>query len=286
MKKIIVTHTNPDQDAIGAVWLIKRFLKEWEKAELYFVPAGKNYEPENKTDELIHVDTGFGDFDHHQTDKDTCAAKLVFEYLLENEDLVANAKSFKKEALERLVNVINDIDHFRQVYYPDANNDRYNFLLVSILDGLNLVYNEKGNGDIQVTEFGLEALDGIYQVLKNKVRAEKEIEETENSVVKTKWGRAIGFETGNDAVLKTAQKMGYKITVRKDPGKGYVRIKALPDAGIDLTSVYEKLKKMDPEATWFLHISRTMLLNGSTKDPDMKPTKLSLEEIMKIIKNQ
>lgn len=285
MKKIIVTHTNPDLDALGAVWLIKRFLKEWENAEFYFVPAGKTYEPENETYELIHVDTGFGEFDHHQTDKDTCATKLVFKHLLENQDMITNAKNFKEEALERLVNVVNDIDHFRQVYYPDANDDRYSFLLASILDGLNLVYNEKGNGDIQVAEFALEALDGIYQVLKNKVRAEKEIEEANSNVVETKWGRAIGFETGNDAVLKTAQKMGYKIAVRKDPRKGYVRIKAMPDAGIDLTSVYEKLKKLDSDATWFFHVSHTMLLNGSTKDPNMRSTKLSLEEIMKVLNN-
>lgn len=283
MRKIIATHTNPDLDAAAAVWLVKRFFKDWEKAECEFVPAGETY-GKKENEEVIHVDTGFGEFDHHQTDADTCAAKLVFEYVLQNKNLLANEKNFHREVLERLVDEVNNIDHFRQVYYPEAANDRYNFLLVSILDGLNLVYNEKGSGDIQVVEFGLQALDGIYKILINKVQAEKEIEKSKTEAIETKWGRAIGFETGNDAVLETAQKVGYRVVVRKDPGKGYIRIKALPNQGIDLINVFEKLKKMDSKATWFLHVSRTMLLNGSTRNPKMRPTSLSLDEIMKVMR--
>jgi hypothetical protein len=84
--------------------------------------------------------------------------------------------------------------------------------------------------------------------------------------------------------------MGYELVVRKDPRKGYVRIKALPnkdkqDKGIDLTLAYEKLRKMDPDATWFLHINKKMLLNGTPKNPKMKPTKLSLSDIIEALKN-
>jgi hypothetical protein len=80
--------------------------------------------------------------------------------------------------------------------------------------------------------------------------------------------------------------MGYVIVLRKDPRKGYVRIKAVPATekiDIDLTPAYEELKKKDPDATWFLHISKKMLLNGSAKSPKMKPTKLELNEIIKIL---
>ena len=45
---------------------------------------------------------------------------------------------------------------------------------------------------------------------------------------KTRFGRGIGFETINDTVIKLSQKMGYVIVVRKDPRKGYVRVKAKP----------------------------------------------------------
>ena len=40
---------------------------------------------------------------------------------------------------------------------------------------------------------------------------------------------------------------------------------------------------MDPKATWFLHIGKKMLLNGSVKNPKMRPTKLELGDIIKVL---
>jgi len=77
--------------------------------------------------------------------------------------------------------------------------------------------------------------------------------------------------------------------IRKDPRKGYVRIKARPSTGnqddIDLTLAYDKLKKIDTKATWFLHVSKKMLLNGTPKNPAMVPSTLSLQEIIEVIEN-
>ena len=56
--KIIVTHNSPDWDAITAVWLIKRFLPNWENAEVQFVPAGdriKNSEFRIQNSEFLFV---------------------------------------------------------------------------------------------------------------------------------------------------------------------------------------------------------------------------------------
>ena len=82
--------------------------------------------------------------------------------------------------------------------------------------------------------------------------------------------------------------MGYAIVVKKDPRKGFVRIKATPfKEGVvkdaDLTLIYEKLHKMDPQATWYLHVSKKMLLNGSAKNPKMIPTGLKLDQIIKVV---
>jgi hypothetical protein len=73
------------------------------------------------------------------------------------------------------------------------------------------------------------------------------------------------------------------VAVRKDPKKGYLRIKALPREEIDLEPVYDELKSQEPDATWFLHASHHMVLNGSSKNPDMRPTKKTLKEIIKVI---
>src|SRR3990167_3735131 len=60
--------------------------------------------------------------------------------------------NFSEEALERLVEVVNDIDHFREVYFPNPTADFYDFNLVAILDGLKLLYSQDND---RILEAGL-----------------------------------------------------------------------------------------------------------------------------------
>ena len=274
--KTIVTHLAPDVDAVSSVWLLKKFLPGWSEAEVTFVPAGKTLgnEPPDSDKDILHVDTGMGMLDHHQTDEDTCAAKRTMEYIA-----AQNQKS-PDEALERLVDIVNDIDHFREVYFPNPTADFYDFGFVAILDGLKLIYPDDHR---KLVDVGMTILDGIYKTFQNKVWAEKEIK-TEGVEFTTKWGKGVGFETVNDEVVRIAQRGGYTIAARKDPKKNYVRIKALPESPVDLTPYYNTYKKLDPEATWFLHASKKMLLNGSMKNPETRATKLTLREIIEVLK--
>ena len=206
-----------------------------------------------------------------------------------------------------MAKVVVDIDHFKEVFWPDATADYHEFSIISVLDGLKL---RKPNEDDYYVEFIIVCLDAILNEFENRIWAETEI--NQNGIkFDTRFGKGVGFETINDSVIKLAQKIGYVIVVRKDPRKGYVRIKAMPWSNlkvkseglkikdkkdtqlstfssqfkeIDLTLVYEKLSKMDPEATWFLHVSKKMLLNGSAKNPKMRPTKLKLNDIIGVIK--
>lgn len=291
--KVIVTHASPDLDAITSVWLIKRFLPGWEKASVKFVPAGDrlNLEsakisPEDYTDaietigedEVIHVDTGLGALDHHQTQSDkVCAASLTLDFVLSQ----AKVKEEKTVSLKRMVKVIVDIDHFKNVYRLDATSDYHEFELEGILEGLK--YQFPGKDDMYVDEV-LKFLDTILHNFENRLWAEKEIED-KGLKFQTKYGKTLGIETLNDSVIKLAQLQGFSLVIRKDPNTGYVRIKASPRADIDLTAAYSQLKQIDPQATWFLHIGKRMLLNGTSKNPKMKPTKLKLSFIIDIIKN-
>lgn len=322
--KIIVTHSSPDLDAITSVWLIKKFLQGWENSSVQFVPAGERLSrgpvgsfppasapptsssmravgnlatsatPTNPIDrigqdEVIHVDTGLGPLDHHQTLSDAvCGASLTWDYVRANssEFKVTNSDRTKQkiEAISRIVRVVVQIDHFREVFWADPTADYHEFGLEGILDGLKL---QKPDQDEYYVEFINSCLDALLHNFENRLWAEREIKEN-GQIFATSFGKGIGFETINDDVIKLAQKMGHVIVLRKDPRKGYVRIKALPKAenkkeSIDLTLAYEKLRKMDPDATWFLHISRKMLLNGSVKNPKMRPTKLSLSDIIKVL---
>jgi len=271
--KTIVTHIGPDLDAITSVWMVKTFWPDWEEANLAFVPAGTtlNKKDPDSDPEILHVDTGFGKYDHHQTDADTCAAILVYEEVkkLHGPD----------PALERMMAVVNDVDHFKEVFYPNPEADYWEFWMVGQIDGWRLLH---GNNPMKIIELGFQSLDGIYKVFQNKIWAEKEF--TKATEFKTKWGKGIGFETINDEVIHQAQKRGHAVVIRKDPKKGYVRIKSLPKDEIDLTPVYDTLKKREPDASWFLHASRHMVLNGSAKNPDMKPSQLTLQELINAVR--
>ncbi len=297
--KFIVTHTAPDMDAITSVWLLRKFLGGWDKADVKFVPAGDRLLPLPKgqsfdyaiekrgEDEYIHVDTGMGPLDHHQTsDINVCGASLSFDFVKKGlVDVEPSINPEKLEALDRMVKYVVAVDHFQEIFRPEALADYQDFSIVNILDGLKF---ERPGQDIYFVDFISSCLDALLLDFENKVWSEREIEK--NSVkFETKWGRGLGLESINDSVIKMAQLMGYVVVVRRDPRKGYVRIKARPNdvgstKGIDLTLAYEKLSKMDPQATWFLHVSKKMLLNGTPKNPKMKPTKLSLNDIIGVLK--
>jgi hypothetical protein len=298
--KIVVTHISPDWDAISSVWLIKKYLPGWQEATVAYVPAGERFRniplnPKNVAqndpieragdDEIIHVDTGLGPLDHHQTqDTNVCGASRTWEYV--QKTLKKSGDSFTSEhrqAVSRIIKVIVDIDHFREVFWEDAASDRYEFSLIGLLEGMKYL---KPDQDSVYLQFGIASLEAMVAEFENRIWAEKEIAE-KGIKFETRFGPGMGFETINDTVLKLSQKMGYCLVVRRDPRKNYVRIKTLPEQpgkkGADLTLAYEELKKIDPDATWFLHVSKKMLLNGSPKNPKMRPTKLGLRDIIKVL---
>lgn len=301
--KYIVTHKSCDLDGITSVWLLKRFFPGWSSADVLFVPAGEKlpgvYEKEGeaieKVDgkEVIHVDTGMGMLDHHQfDDKNVCAASLTLDFILSQPHNLLSQNLKKQEVARRMVEVVIGVDHFQEVFLEDPLASSHDFSLVGIIDGLKFQY---PGDDKRVMEFGIVCLDALLHTFENKMWAEKEIEE-KGIEFDTKWGKGMAIETANDTVLKLAQKMGYVIAVRKDPKQGSLRIKARPkrrvinyrekemqDITIDLTFLYEKLKKMDPSATWFLHSSKRMLLNGSSKNPTMRGTTVSLREVITLL---
>lgn len=317
--KIIVTHLSPDLDAIGSVWVIKKFLPGWNDAKVEFVPAGNRLErvknrPDFETsevleingDEIMHVDTGLGPLDHHQTsDMDTSGAKRSWDYVLASlEKEEQQMKTEHRDAVSRIIAQIVAIDHFQEVHRPEAFADYQDFSLWSINEGLQ--YLKPGEDDYFI-EFGRTCLDYLFSFFENKIWAETELKK--GVEFETRFGKSIGIDSRNDSVIKLAQKKGYVLVVRKDPRKGNVAIKTLPNRrhpeldsgstpneqgvpkqirddkseGIDLTLAYELFRKMDPDATWFLHVSKKMLLNGSVKNPDMKPTKLQLQEIIGVL---
>lgn len=274
--KTIVTHISPDLDAVTSVWLIKRFLPGWDEADIVFVPVEKTLDDKDPDEnpDIIHVDTGHGKFDHHGSKEITSAAKLVFQFLNQN-------PYFKKKdalALERIIEYVTEIDNFREVNYPNPQADVYDFAPHQLVFGMRTMY---ANDHILVEKFS-EILEGMLIVMKNKLSAELDLKE--GFIFNTKWGKAIAFESKNEESVKLALKHKYDIAVRKDPGRGFLKIKAFPRPELDLSQLFAVLKKMDPKAHWALQGANHIIINGSSRVPDSVATTLTLAKVIALMK--
>jgi len=277
--KTIVAHFSPDIDSITSCWLVKRFMQGWEKADIKFVAAGQTLDGQkvDSNPDVIHVDTGFGRFDHHQTADYTSASLLVFNHL-KKEKLLKDRVIF---ALEKMVTEVNNYDHFGEVYFPDPASDHYEFMLHKIIEGgLKSILRE----DIIITESVFPFLDALLNIFIKKVYAEEELKK--GFVFTSKYGKSIIVETKNEETTKLALKNGYSFVAKRDPEKGSIRIKTLPEPKYDLKPLYDLILKFDKkEATWYLHKSGNMLLNASSKNPNSVPSTLSVNKLIEIVKS-
>lgn len=278
MSKLIVTHINPDQDALASVWLIRRYYPgfQGDDVEYAFVPAGETYQKlaVDVDPDIVHVDTGLGQFDHHQITEKICAFKRIYDYLTKR----SLVPVYDEVPLGRMGKVVNDYDNFLNVYYPDVTADYQEFTLDQITSGL--IHTELH--DKEKVAIVLPIFDAILQTIKNKIKAEKNIKE--GFVFQTKaFGKAIVMENSNNESMKFAQKSGFQLVARKDQKQGNIRIVCLPKDEFDLTPIYTIIKAEDTVGTWFFHQSKHMLINGSNVNPTMKPSPITTARLIEIL---
>ena len=274
--KTIVTHLSPDLDAIASVWLIKKYLPDWNDAQVKFVPSGTTLDNQlaDSDKNVIHVDTGLGKFDHHQTNDYTSATKLVYKYLIGRDYI--EEKEIKP--LEKIIEYVNSTDHFAEVFYSDPEADRYDFMVRQLVDGLKVINRD----EVKLMEIIFLLLESALIVFKNKVNAEEEI--NQGFVFKSYLGRSLAIESKNEEAVKLALKKGFTLVIRRHPEVGFTRIKTIPDKKYNLRPIYEKILEVDKKGSWFFHISGHMLLNGSSGNPKLIPTTLSINKIIEIVK--
>jgi hypothetical protein len=283
-KALIVTHHAPDLDAIGATWILKRFdSRTHASSQVTFVNPGSRISLEEaerlgcQLHEVTHVDTGLGQFDHHQVERGMLrisASSLVYNYVCTLHPELKNDRS-----LQAIAEHITDVDHFGEVHWP-ANCPLHGFMLHEIIRGCELV--DPHNDDSQL-HFGMQCLDNVYAVLTQHFRAETILTRKGESF-ELRAGKALAISTRNDDTVKLAQKKGYQLVIRKDPQQGHLRIKARPDSTLDLSALHERIKTVDTVGTWYFHPSGKMLINGSRKHRNQKPSPLSLDTIVAITK--
>jgi len=174
---------------------------------------------------------------------------------------------------------VTQIDHFEEIYWPEAREHRTLFMIHELIKGHELT--DPHNDESQLY-FGFQCLNNVYAIATQHLKAE-EIITVKGQEFDIKAGPCLALNTSNDDTIKLAQKQGYVLVLRKDPKLGSIRIKARPDAEFDLEPLYNQIKTLDQTGTWFYHASGKMLLNGSTKDRNQKPSPLSLKQVVEMI---
>ena len=157
---LIVTHHAPDLDAIASTWILKKFhAQKFADAHIGFVNPGDKITLEEaeiygcQLHEITYVDTGGGEFDHHQPGRAmerVCATSLVFDHVCE-----VHPEKKDDEALKSIVEMANSVDHFEEVYWPESESERYLFMLHEIVRGHE--FTDPHNDDSQM-HFGFQCL--------------------------------------------------------------------------------------------------------------------------------
>lgn len=261
--KILVTHINPHLDDMVGIWLFKKYQPEFKDAEVEFISA--THEEGNENEDRVFIGTGGGQFDEHKEGLNTCAGSLVFEYLKEK----GLIPELEEKALEKLVkwNLLVDTGK--------ATSSEYDEFSIQSFIRTKDSSPETSKRSVQL---GQEVLDRVLEVLKRKEQSkldwEKKVE------FESKFGKGYGVvsETINREFCREQDGDLYLMV---DPKYSSVQYFA-PEK--DLQPIYEKVKSLDPDASWFLHQSHHMVICGSSSAPDSKPTKLSLEELINIAK--
>lgn len=268
MAKTLVTHINPHLDDIVGIWLFRKFNPQFSDANLEFVSAAHNLAQKEETEDKIFIGTGGGKFDEHKEGLDSCAGTLVFEWL--NEEKVIPEDQITQKGLKKLI-VWNQLIDTGRAEKSQINE----FSIPAFIRPLDSI----PESSKKAVELGSEILDRLLEVLKRNEQSlidwEKRIE------FSTRFGKsyAISSETLDRSFCKGQDG---QLFLMHDPK--YNSIQFYSDLH-DLESIYQKVKELDPDASWFLHQSHHMVICGSGSAPDSKPTKLSLEELIEVAKS-
>lgn len=260
---ILVGHLAPDIDCVAAIWMLMRFGGA-EGADLQFVPAGTTLHnlPPDADRQIVHVDTGGGRFDHHQrAARDLCAAELV-RRAVAPDDL----------ALQRMVRHVNRIDN-AQTQEPGGP-----FGVGALLAGYNLLFPDQPR---RVLEMMLPNLDAWYAHEARQIRLEQAF--ARRIEFETPWGLGIAMESDDGGSSRLAYGHGAVLYAYRD-GHGWMGVAAQSRSHVDLTPVYADLQRVDGGADWYLHPNKRLLLCGTSKAPPRVRSRLTLEELVRVIR--
>lgn len=259
---VIVGHLSPDIDCLCAIWVLRRWAG-LSDAALRFVPAGQTLDdmPADSDPGIIHVDTGRGRFDHH----------TAVDHSLSATELVRRAVAPDEAVLKRMAQDVTRLDHALATggTAPDISD---------LIEGFNILYPDLPEA---VARALFPNFDAWYAHEAKQVRLEAAF--GQRIEFETAWGFGIAMESDDGGSSRLAFGSGAVLYAYRD-GKGNMGITAKSRSPVDLTQVLYDLKRIDPDADWYLHPSKRLLLCGTPKSPPRVPSRLTLEELVGVLR--
>lgn len=280
MTKILVTHINPHLDDIAAIWLFKKFHHEYQESEIKFISASISGSTlggvaVDSDQDIVHFGVGRGKYDEHKGDIGECATSLVWKEIVEQG--FAPSDEIEKRSYEDLVewNTLIDTARLPQMPYDEFSVPSF----IRPLSG-------RLADSLEAVVLGEKILDRILQVLISKNKVKKD---WENKIeFDTKWGRgvAVASDAATRSILRSLAKeedLTYGVFLMIRPTSKSAEYFSDKEE-VDLTQLNLKISQIDPDASWFFHHSKKMLLCGAKAAPGGVPSKLTLEQLMTAVK--
>jgi len=269
--KTIVTHIRPHLDEVLAVWLLKRYLpEEFKEAMIEFIPTDESGGKRDDDPDKVYVGVGRGQFDEHKGDQGDCAASLVFKYIWEKG---VKFDDLEFRGLAKLVDYVREGDIGLQHKRPFRT-----FAVQSIL-----AYHRRASGqkDQGVMDLGFTLCDAL--LLSQKDLAQLEEDWSQRTEFESIFGPAVAYASSARDADAFAYQQGFDLVIYISKERNYHNIRAYAGKNIDLSPIYMQLKQVEPNAGWYLHHSKRMLICGGELTEFAKTSKLTLEWIIDML---
>ncbi len=266
MKQTIVSHIRPHLDEVAAAWMLKKYLPECRDADLGFIPTGKDGGKKDVEPDKIYVGVGRGPFDEHKGDENDCAASLVFKHLLERKIPI---DGLQLRGLAKLVEWVREGDLGLQGRVPNRT-----FGVHSIL----AYHRNIAGGDQAVMNLGFALCDALLASQMDVAQLEEDWDK--RTEFESVYGPAVAYVSSCRDQDSFAYQHGFELVVYVNKERTYHNIRAFAGSRIDLTPIHMAIKQIEPEADWYFHHSKKMLICGGDLTAGAKTSKLSLEWII------
>jgi hypothetical protein len=284
---MIVTHTSPDFDAIGAVWLLRRFYPGLADAEVRFVNTG-NPDPAILDAAVAVVDTGRVydvsrlRFDHHQlpgaASNATCATMQVYIALCEEcsqhtelyhlDDLIGLIKNGDTGGNEygaqwsRRVGIHALLSHFKTTIQDDYAILGYGFMLLDTL-AAHLKARHVAHQTLQAYT--------VYRSDDNRVIALKDAPQHATSAAFDQGARLVVFADYAKNAIGVMRGGEWQ-----EPHVGMLVELLIADGAVNADVIGET-------DTWFLHNGGFFAGRGTAKAPRADPITVDLADVARAI---